>query len=46
VFIFNMIEQGYPTYAAAVAIVLLGAAFALLLAIGALRFFATRHERA
>jgi sulfate/thiosulfate transport system permease protein len=45
VFIFNMIEQGYPSDAAAVAIVLLAAAFVLLLAIGALRFFATRHER-
>jgi sulfate/thiosulfate transport system permease protein len=46
VFIFNQIQNGYPTYAAAVAIVLLGAAFVLLLAVGALRFFATRHERA
>ncbi len=32
--------------AAAIAIVLLAAAFVLLLAVGALRFFATRHERA
>jgi sulfate/thiosulfate transport system permease protein len=46
VFIFNQIQSGYPDYAAAVAIVLLAAAFILLLAIGALRFFATRHERA
>jgi sulfate/thiosulfate transport system permease protein len=46
VFIFNQIESGYPDYAAAVAIVLLAAAFVLLLAVGALRFFATRHERA
>ena len=46
VFIFNQIESGYPDYAAAVAIVLLAAAFFLLLAVGALRFFATRHERA
>jgi sulfate transport system permease protein len=46
VFIFNQIQNGYPDYAAAVAIVLLAAAFVLLLAIGALRFFATRHERA
>jgi sulfate/thiosulfate transport system permease protein len=45
VFIFNQIQSGYPDYAAAVAIVLLGAAFVLLLAVGALRFFATRHER-
>ena len=46
VFIFNQIQNGYPDYAAAVAVVLLGAAFVLLLAVGALRFFATRHERA
>lgn len=46
VYIFNQIESGYPDYAAAVAVVLLGAAFVLLLAIGALRFFTTRHERA
>jgi sulfate/thiosulfate transport system permease protein len=46
VFIFNQIQSGYPDYAAAVAIVLLAAAFVLLLAIGVLRFFATRHERA
>jgi sulfate transport system permease protein len=46
VYIFNQIQSGFPEYAAAVAMVLLGAAFVLLLAIGALRFFATRHERA
>ena len=46
VFIFTQIQNGYPEYAAAVATVLLGAAFVLLLAIGVLRFFATRHERA
>lgn len=46
VFIFNQIQNGYPSDAAAVAIVLLFAAFVLLLAIGALRFLATRHERA
>ena len=46
VFIFNQIQNGYPDYAAAVAVVLLVAAFLLLLAVGALRFFATRHERA
>jgi sulfate/thiosulfate transport system permease protein len=46
VFIFNQIQSGYPDYAAAVAMVLLAAAFVLLLAIGALRFLATRHERA
>jgi len=46
VFIFNQIQNGYPDYAAAVAAVLLVAAFVLLLAVGALRFVATRHERA
>jgi sulfate/thiosulfate transport system permease protein len=46
VFIFNDIQSGFPTEAAAIAIVLLAAAFVLLLAIGALRFRATRHERA
>jgi sulfate transport system permease protein len=46
VFIFTQIQNGYPEYAAAVATVLLGAAFVLLLAIGVLRFLATRHERA
>ena len=46
VFIFTQIQNGYPEYAAAVATALLGAAFVLLLAIGVLRFFATRHERA
>ncbi len=45
-FIFSQINAGYPANAAAVAIVLLAAAFVLLLAFGALRFFATRHERA
>jgi len=46
VYIFNQIQSGFPEYAAAVAMVLLGSAFVLLLAIGGLRFFATRHERA
>jgi sulfate transport system permease protein len=46
VFIFNQIQGGYPERAAALAVVLLVAAFVLLLAFGALRFFATRHERA
>ena len=46
VFVFTQIQNGFPADAAAVAVVLLAAAFALLLAIGALRFFATRHERA
>jgi sulfate/thiosulfate transport system permease protein len=46
VFIYNQVQDGNSTAAAAVAMVLLGAAFVLLLAIGVLRFFATRHERA
>jgi sulfate transport system permease protein len=46
VYIFNQIQSGFPEYAAAVAMVLLGSAFVLLLGIGALRYFATRHERA
>jgi sulfate/thiosulfate transport system permease protein len=45
VFILNRVESGYPADAAAVAIVLLVAAFVLLLGVGALRFFVTRHER-
>jgi sulfate/thiosulfate transport system permease protein len=46
VFIYNQVQDGNSSDAAAVAMVLLGAAFVLLLAIGVLRFFATRHERA
>jgi sulfate transport system permease protein len=46
VFIFNVIQDGESAQASAVAIVLLGAAFVVLLAIGALRFFVTRYERA
>lgn len=46
VFIFNVIQDGQPAEASAVAIVLLGAAFVVLLAIGALRFYVTRYERA
>jgi sulfate transport system permease protein len=46
VFVYNVVQDGYPAEAAAVAIVLLGAAFVLLLAIGGLRFYVTRHERA
>jgi sulfate transport system permease protein len=45
VFILNRIESGDSAGAAAVAVVLLSAAFVLLLAVGALRFYATRHER-
>ncbi len=46
VYIFNLIQDGESAQAAALAIVLLGAAFLLLLAVGVLRFYATRHERA
>ena len=46
VFVLSHIESGDSAGAAAVAVVLLGASFVLLLAIGALRFFVTRHERA
>jgi sulfate transport system permease protein len=46
VFIFNVIQDAETADASAVAIVLLGAAFVVLLAIGAVRFYFTRHERA
>jgi sulfate/thiosulfate transport system permease protein len=46
VFVLNRIESGDSAGAAAVAVVLLAASFVLLLGIGALRFFVTRHERA
>jgi len=46
VFIFNVIQDGDSAAASAVAIVLLGTAFVVLLAVGALRFYFTRHERA
>ena len=46
VFVFNHIQSGDQTGAAAVAVVMLVISFALLLAIGGLRFLATRHERA
>jgi len=45
-FIYNQVQDAETTNAAAVAMVLLGAAFILLLAVGALRYFVTRHERA
>jgi len=45
-YIYNQIQDGYSSNAAAVAMVLLAAAFVLLLAVGALRFFVTRYERA
>jgi sulfate/thiosulfate transport system permease protein len=46
VFIFNQIQSGNPNGAAAIAVVLLGISFAVLLAVGGLRRYATRHERA
>src|SRR5947209_20550162 len=46
VFVFNHIQSGDQNGAAAVAVVMLVISFALLLAIGGLRFLATRHERA
>lgn len=46
VFVMNRIESGDAAGAAAVAVVLLGVSFALLLAIGGLRYLVTRHERA
>ena len=46
VYILNEIESGNSAGAAAVAVVLLAASFVLLLAVGALRFFVTRYERA
>jgi sulfate transport system permease protein len=46
VYIFGRIESGDSTSAAAVAVVLLGLSFVTLLSIGAIRHFATRHDRA
>ena len=45
VYIFGRIESGDPAGAASVSIVLLGISFAVLLAIGAVRRYATRHDR-
>jgi sulfate/thiosulfate transport system permease protein len=45
VFIFNRIQSSDPTGASAVAIVLLGISFAVLLVVGGVRRYATRHER-
>ena len=46
IYVFNLIQDGESSDAAAVAMVLLAAAFVLLLAVGVLRFYVTRHERA
>ena len=46
VFVFLHVQGGDQAGAAAVAVVMLAISFAMLLAIGGLRFLATRHERA
>jgi sulfate transport system permease protein len=46
VYIFGRIESGSTSAAAAVAVVLLALSFVLLLSIGAIRHYATRHDRA
>jgi sulfate transport system permease protein len=46
VYIYGRIQSGDTAGAAAVAVVLLALSFLLLLAIGAIRHFATRHDRA
>ncbi len=46
VYILTQSQSGNATGAAAVAVLLLGISFALLLTIGGIRFLATRHERA
>jgi len=46
VFVFNHIQSGDQSGAAAVAVVMLLISFATLLAIGGIRFLLTRHERA
>jgi sulfate/thiosulfate transport system permease protein len=46
VFIFDRIQSGDPSGAAAVAVVLLTISFAVLLIVGGIRRHATRHERA
>ncbi len=46
VFIFNRIESNDPTGAAALAVVLLAISFGVLLAVGGIRRYTTRFERA
>jgi sulfate transport system permease protein len=46
VYIFGRVESGDAAAAAAVAVVLLGISFVTLLSIGAVRHYATRHDRA
>jgi sulfate transport system permease protein len=45
VYVFGRIESGDPSGAAAASVVLLGISFAVLLLIGALRRWATRHDQ-
>ncbi len=45
VYIFNQIASSNPTGASAVAVVLLAISFAVLLAVGGIRRYATRYER-
>ena len=45
VYIFSRIESGDQASAAAVSVVLLVISFVVLLSIGALRHYATRHDR-
>jgi len=46
IYVMNLIASGDPVGASAVAVVLLGLSFVILLAIGGIRFLVTRHERA
>jgi sulfate/thiosulfate transport system permease protein len=46
VYVFGRIESGDGSGAAAAAVVLLTLSFVVLLGIGAIRHFATRHDRA
>ena len=45
-YIFKQIQEYNNATAASLSVVLLGSAFVLILAFGAIRFFFTRHERA
>lgn len=46
VYVLNLINSGNPAGASAVAVILFGLSFAILLGIGGVRFLVTRHERA
>ena len=45
VYVFGRIESGDPGGAAAASVVILGVSFAVLLLIGGMRRWATRHDR-